>query len=162
MCMPVRFYAPYLLCRRSQLSQAGCQVLGTLTQLHGCRLIRHRGNRWLGRGHHLTTRLQKGKEKNAFFKNKNGVFLQGIKDPPRKLNVAACNNKEHRFNKLCGGICKYPHSVASARKVQLRHSTQNCFFNCLLTPKRGYRPIFKGIPIWPKHYLYFVSAWFPM
>lgn len=35
----------YLLCRRPQLRQAGGQVLGTLTQLHGCSLISHRGNR---------------------------------------------------------------------------------------------------------------------
>lgn len=50
--------SPYLLHGRPQLRQAGCQVLGTLTQLHGRRLIFHRGNGRLGRGHHLTTRLQ--------------------------------------------------------------------------------------------------------
>lgn len=48
----------YLLCRRPELSQTGGQVLGTLTQLHGRGLICHRGNRRLGRGHHLTTGLQ--------------------------------------------------------------------------------------------------------
>lgn len=36
--------SPYLLRGRPQLRQAGCQVLGTLTQLHGRRLILHRGN----------------------------------------------------------------------------------------------------------------------
>lgn len=98
----------YLLCRRPQLSQAGGQVLGTLTQLHSCSLIRHRGNRWLGRGHHLTTRLQSGKRKGE--KKSKCVLLKchwGIKHiiPP-----------------------------------------QHCFFNCLLTPERGYRPTFKGSP----------------
>lgn len=50
--------SPYLLRGRPQLREAGCQVLGTLTQLHGCRLVFHRGNGRLGRGHHLTARLR--------------------------------------------------------------------------------------------------------
>lgn len=55
--------SPYLLRGGPQLRQAGCQVLGTLTQLHGRRLILHRGNGRLGRGHHLAAGLQDAKTK---------------------------------------------------------------------------------------------------
>lgn len=37
--------------------------------------------------------------------------------------------------KLCGGVLRVYVAL-----------TDHCFFNCLLTPKRGYRPIFKGSP----------------
>lgn len=90
----------YLLRSRPQLSQAGCQVLGTLTQLHGRSLIFHRGNRWLGRGHHLTPGLQNGKRyakeglrltENVFIKK--WYFLPGHSGFASKPSVAVRNNK---------------------------------------------------------------------
>lgn len=96
----------YLLSRRPQLCQAGCQVLGTLTQLHGCSLIRHRGNRWLGRGHHLATRLQGGKTKRPICLIKaivrrlfdGDVLPRRVWELPRKLSVGTWHNKEQRLN----------------------------------------------------------------
>lgn len=97
LCVVVR---RYLLRSRPQLSQAGCQVLGTLTQLHGRGLIFHRGNRWLGRGHHLTTGLQNGKRnareglrlnENVFIKK--WYFLPGHSGFASKPSVAVWNNK---------------------------------------------------------------------
>ncbi len=115
----------YLLCRRPQLSQAGSQVLGTLTQLHGCSLIRHRGNGGLGRGHHFTTRLRSGKEKgnNTFdlktdteLFNKNNIFPQSIKELPGKLNVAPGNNEEQRLNYVVVFV-ETPHSRISSKSA---------------------------------------------